>query len=555
MSSLPFELPTPGESRQRDGYSVSVRPTGLPMFSIARWSDELEAMLDALPEVSVSVAGSLRGAFADLPRLAPYADRIVAFSAHEEVRGDLSLVNRFTNLRELSTHAKVKGVELRSFTRLSRCLLDGAWDVGELAASAGTLEELHLEGGKATTLAALAPLRALRTLSLWSTSKLESFDGIEGLSIEDLKVYQARALHSVRAVASRPALRILSLDGARGVADLDAIGAAAALEELMLDAAGTASSFDFVAGLARLRVFHFEGTEVAAAPASLAPLAGVRSLRTLRLRSGLRHAADVERLGELHELELLVLEGLPSVASVAWMGGLTRLRYLRLDAAVEDGDLSPIAALPGLREVRLGRHRKHQSHTQEQLAAIIEARHPDIVAAREERGRMLREASEEAQRDGDIGVSTPASAPPRAPVTAPATVGGLPTAVMRDVPWRFSTSAATRAAVLDAVEAELRQGDSPAAWDADALVLPVPRLRVCVPGFGDREEEDGSDEDAVLELSADDARGFTTAGLLFRLHEAAAPLVGGTDYRYFEGLVLLDAADGSVPTYELRLGS
>lgn len=555
MPSLPFELPLPGESRQRVGYSVSVRSTGLPMLSIAHWSDELEAMLGALPEVSVGVAGSLRGVFADLPRLAPYADRIVAFSAHEEVRGDLSLVNDFTNLRELSTHAKAKGIELRSFTRLWRCLLDGAWDLAGLAASAGTLEELHLEGGKAVTLAALAPLHALRELSLWSTSKLESFDGIEGLPIEELRVYQAGALRSVRAVTSLTALRVLSLDGARGVADLDAIGDAAALEELMLAAAGTAPSFDFVARLARLRVFHFEGTEVAAAPASLTPFAGLRSLRTLRLRSGLRHATDVERLGELHELEVLVLEGLPSVASVAWMGGFTRVRCLHLDAAVEDGDLSPIAALPRLGEVRLGRHRKHHSHTQAQLKAIIEARHPEIVAAREERDRMLREVSEEAQRKGYIGVSTPAPAPPPTPETAPKTVGGLPTAVMRDVPWRFSTSAATRDEVVAAVEAELREGDSSAVWDADALVLPAPRLRVRIPGFGNGEEEDGSDQDAVLELITDDARGFSAAGLLFRLHEAAAPLVGGTDYRYFEGLVLLDAGDGGVPTYELRLGS
>ena len=548
---LPVELPPHGQVRQRTGYSISVRSTGLPMLSIAHWSDELEAMLDALPEVAVSIAGSVRGPFADLPRLAPYADRIVAFGVPEDVRGDLSPVNAFANLRHLSAHAKVKGIDLRSFTRLQLCLLDGAWELSGLAASAGTLEELHLEGGKAVTLAALAPLHALRKLYLWSVSKLESLDGIEGLPIEELKLYQARALRSVRAVGSLPALRVLSLDAARGVTDVDTVGGATTLEELMLVACGPARSFDFVAGLHRLHTFHVEGTEVVEAPASLAPFAGLRSLRTLRLRSGLRDATDVERLGELHDLELLVLEGLPSLPSVGWMRELGRLCYLYLDAAVEDGDLAPIAALPRLGDVRLGRHRKHHSHTQAQLKAILEARHPEIVAAREERDRVLREASEEARRLGHTGVAKPAAALP----PEPATVAGFPASVMRDVPWRFSTVATSRDQVVAAVKEEISIDDAALMWDPDALVLPAPRLRVRVPGFGDGEAEDGSDEDALLELAAADARGFTAAELLFRLHQAAAALVGDTDYRYFEGLALVGAGNGDVPTYELRLGS
>ena len=61
MSPLPIDLPPHGQLRQRAGYSIGVRSTGLPMLSIARWSDELEAMLDALPEVSVGIAGSVQG--------------------------------------------------------------------------------------------------------------------------------------------------------------------------------------------------------------------------------------------------------------------------------------------------------------------------------------------------------------------------------------------------------------------------------------------------------------------------------------------------------------
>ena len=55
---LPVPLPAPGDVRPRDGYSLSIRPTGLPMLSIARWSGELEVMLTELPAFSIAVAGS-----------------------------------------------------------------------------------------------------------------------------------------------------------------------------------------------------------------------------------------------------------------------------------------------------------------------------------------------------------------------------------------------------------------------------------------------------------------------------------------------------------------
>ena len=558
MSSIPVPLPVPGELRQRDGYSISVRSSGLPMLSVARWSDEFEAMLAALPAVSVSIAGSVQGTFHALPRLLPYADRIVAFSAPDGLRGDLSPVNALGRLEELSLHAKARGVDLSSFPRLRRCLLDGAWDLAGLAA-ARELEELHLEGARAPTLAALAPLRSLRGLSLWTMSRLESLDGIEGLPIETLKIYQARALRSARAVASLPALRVLELDGVRSLGDVAEVGHAATLEELAIIAAAPLPAFDFVAGLARLRQFHLAATDVAATPASLAPFRGLRKLHTLRLLSGLEHATDVEVIGELHELRLLVLNGLRTIPSLAFVRTLERLDYLGVDAAIEDGDLSPVAELPHLTAFRLGRHRAHYSHTAAQLAAIIDERHPEVRAGREHLRRLLDEGSDEARRNGWTGPAARSSRPAAAPPAA--AEGGFPAALMRDVPWRFDERAATREALVAVVERASREATPEVPWDANAIVLAAPRLRVAVPGFG---EPDGADDDAdgdadgdaaVVALESGDPAGFTAGDLLFRLHVAVGPLVSDTDYRYFEGLVLTGVAGDGVPVYELRLGS
>ena len=518
--------PAPGDWNRFPGFTVHSGGADLaPGISISAWTDELEAALAMLPAVRVGPAGHLYGPWADAPRLLPHADRIVGFTAPEGTTGDLSTINGLHRVEHLSL-GKVKGVDLASFPRLRFCSLDGPWDLAPLA-GASSLEELHLEGSRLRTLAQLAPFRRLRLAYLWLMGRLESLDGIEGLPIEVLSMYQARALGSIAAVASLPALRQLKLDGVPALEDLAAAGGAATVEEVMVAGMGTIASLDWATTLPGLRVLSVEVKRSPEHPLSLAPLASLGALRRFAL-FGVDAVAGVEPLRAVPGLEQLVLN-VKQLDSIGFIRGLPRLRHLSMEGDVLDGDMSPVLEHPSLTSISLGRHRKHYSHR-------LDPRRPVVAAA----------APKPAKRKAP-------AARPAAPAAPVARRDGLPVELLRDVAWRFDDPADSRDALVASVARRATDDEAPAPpFDADRLVLVAPRVQVVVPGFAD--PADDAADDAVVALVADSPLGFTAGGLLWALHQRLGPLVGDRDHRYFEGLAL-HASDDRVPVYAVRLGS
>lgn len=95
---------------------------------------------------------------------------------------------------------------------------------------------------------------------------------------------------------------------------------------------------------------------------------------------------------------------------------------------------------------------------------------------------------------------------------------------------------------------EIRGEDT---WDAEAIILPAPRVRI---RSGIDEAEDGAAME--VELTALTPAGFTSAELLFRVHNVFVArwreMAG--DHTYFEGFSRVAATEGN-PLYQIDLGS
>lgn len=510
-----------GTPRRGDGWELAFLPTGAASLSISRWTEEVEGVLGTLPALGVAVTAPV-----DLRGLVPFARRIRALIVGDGFRGDLSPVNELGGLERLNLGVEPRRVDLSRFPALRSCRLVRAESVAGLGA-APALERLDLESTRLESLEELSGMRTLRELHLDGAARLATLDGIQGLGLDRLTLYRCRALRSVGA-AALPSLRELDVDGARAIEDWDHVGEAASLVKLALNAGPRLSGLGFVAGLPRLQSVFVGETDGPAGPVSVAPFLGLRELRELKLVSAIKRAADLDRLGELEQLEVLVLAGGPELPSLGFLQGLRRLRTLSLGLRVRDGDLSPLLGLPELREARLQPHAAHYSHTAEELKAALHARHPEL---REEEAARLRPLQ---------AVAGPS---PMRPAPTIASAGGLPPEVMPDVSWRFDTAVGGR----DELARRAGEDGAGGSWEPNRLVLPVPRIRLRIPEAPEAGEP---------ELAADRPDGFTAAGLLFSVHAAAAPVVGDTDYRHFEGLVLArDRSPDGVPLYELRLGS
>jgi len=87
-------------------------------------------------------------------------------------------------------------------------------------------------------------------------------------------------------------------------------------------------------------------------------------------------------------------------------------------------------------------------------------------------------------------------------------------------------------------------------WQPSGTVIEAPRIRVSYMHWK------GDDQvDAVVDLAADNGESFGAAELLFKLHNAVVSDLGDDDHQFFEGLHLLPAEEGVLPTYALHLGS
>lgn len=127
----------------------------------------------------------------------------------------------------------------------------------------------------------------------------------------------------------------------------------------------------------------FHNTAVAGRAASVEPVSRLVQLRQLRLNGGaksLKNLTDIELLGRLRALESLSLDRGPDLASLSFLRGLRRLTSLWIEKMViKDGDLSVLIDLPRLEQAEVYPHRKHYSHSTEQLQAFLGERHrPNI---------------------------------------------------------------------------------------------------------------------------------------------------------------------------------
>ncbi|MGI8959536.1 MAG: hypothetical protein ACR2IV_07225 [Bryobacteraceae bacterium] len=130
-------------------------------------------------------------------------------------------------------------------------------------------------------------------------------------------------------------LRHLALTGA-GLRSLAGIGAMERLESLMLIMVG-AGDLSPIRGLLNLREVTFRYVRGCR---DLGGLAGLPELKRLNIDQSVSSDRDI-----FHVETLRPLAALPYLEEVVLLG-----------TAIDDGDLSPLAQLPNLRKVRLGRH-------------------------------------------------------------------------------------------------------------------------------------------------------------------------------------------------------
>ena len=214
-----------------------------------------------------------------------------------------------------------EGLGVRRLKLLDR----GIADLGPIARLAGSLEELSVQAAQGAELE-LGALRHLRAVAgewglirdtLGSAGSLEGvitwrFDEVDlhafrdHVGLQRLTIKEAPYLESVAGVGDLPELVVLGIVLARKLDDIsDVAGLGSSLQEFRLEACPAIGAIDDVEPLVNLRLLGFSDC------------GGIESL------------APIAALEELEEL-------------YAW--GSTR---------IIDGDLSPLAQLPRLKEIRM----------------------------------------------------------------------------------------------------------------------------------------------------------------------------------------------------------
>jgi hypothetical protein len=163
----------------------------------------------------------------------------------------------------------------------------------------------------------------LRSVITWEFGDVDLHSFRDHVALQRLTIKHGPYLDSLSGIGDLPALEVLKIMGARRLCDVsDVDGLAASLRRLELEDCRPISALDDVEGLVELR---FLGVNDCGEVASLAPVASLRNLEKL----------------------------------YAW--GSTR---------VVDGDLSPLASLPMLSELRMRERRDYRPRVSEIKAAF-----------------------------------------------------------------------------------------------------------------------------------------------------------------------------------------
>jgi hypothetical protein len=230
-----------------------------------------------------------------------------------------------------------EGLGVRRLNVLDR----GIADLGPLARLADSLEELSVQPaqGAELDLAALPHLRAivgewalirdtlssvdsLQSVITWRFNEVDLHAFRDHVGLQRLTIKEAPYLESLAGVGDLPELAALGIGLARKLNEIsDVVGLASSLQEFNLEACSAISAIDDIEPLANLRLLGFSDC------------GDIESL------------APVAALDELEEL-------------YAW--GSTR---------IVDGDLSPLAQLPRLREIRMRDRRAYKPRVADLVAA------------------------------------------------------------------------------------------------------------------------------------------------------------------------------------------
>lgn len=231
-----------------------------------------------------------------------------------------------------------QGLGVRRLDLLDR----GIADLGPIRGLADSLEELSVQAadGAELDLAALPHLRAvagewalirdtlgsvdeLRSVITWRFGEVDLHAFRDHVGLERLTIKEAPYLETLSGIGDLPELALLEIVLARRLSDIsDVAGFAESLREFKLETCPAISAVDDVEPLANLRFF------------------------------GVSECGDIESFAPLSAL--LELEEL-----YAW--GSTR---------IVDGDLSPLAQLPNLREIRMRDRRGYRPRVADLVSAL-----------------------------------------------------------------------------------------------------------------------------------------------------------------------------------------
>jgi internalin A len=265
----------------------------------------------------------------------PWSDAAAQVLAHGEADG--LVLNYARGFEGLAIDFLDEGLRVRRLDLLDR----GIRDLGPIERLADSLEELSVQAAEHAELdlAALPHLRSvagewgligptlgsvdeLRSVITWRFAEVDLHAFRGHLDLELLTINEAPYLESLSGIGELPDLAVLEIVLARKLVDIsDVVGLAESLHEFKLEDCRAIDAIDEVASLVNLRFLE------------VGDCGGVESLRPM---------ATLEQLEELY----------------AW--GSTKIL---------DNDLSPLARLPRLREIRMQDRRSYKPRVAELVAA------------------------------------------------------------------------------------------------------------------------------------------------------------------------------------------
>jgi internalin A len=265
----------------------------------------------------------------------PWSDAAAQVLAHGEADG--LVLNYARGFEGLAIDFLDEGLRVRRLDLLDR----GIRDLGPIERLADSLEELSVQAAEHAELdlAALPHLRSvagewgligptlgsvdeLRSVITWRFAEVDLHAFRGHLDLERLTIKEAPYLESLSGIGELPDLAVLEIVLARKLVDIsDVVGLAESLHEFKLEDCRAIDAIDEVASLVNLRFLE------------VGDCGGVESLRPM---------ATLEQLEELY----------------AW--GSTKIL---------DNDLSPLARLPRLREIRMQDRRSYKPRVAELVAA------------------------------------------------------------------------------------------------------------------------------------------------------------------------------------------